>query len=80
MSFALRLQERSIMDEIIALNKALEFAKSNGMSREEVAAKAGVYNGTISKWLKGKTSPTCINLAAVINACGFNVDLFLWEA
>ena len=68
------------MDELRALNSALDFAKSNGMSRADIAHKAGLDGGTIYSWLKRDTSPTCVNLAAVINACGFNVNLHLWTA
>ena len=65
------------MNEIERLKTALEFAQSNGKSKADVAHDAGFDYGTINKWLRGYSSPSCINLSAVINACGFDVDLTL---
>ena len=68
------------MNEIETLKAALEFAKSQGISKADVAHDAGIDYGTINKWLRGFSSPNCINLAAVINACKLDVTLTLGKA
>tara|TARA_R110000851_G_scaffold87224_1_gene190138 strand:+ start:806 stop:1009 length:204 start_codon:yes stop_codon:yes gene_type:complete len=57
------------------LREALDYAKSNGLRVADIAKLSGVSHVTISLWLNGKSVPTILNLAAVINACGKQLKL-----
>ena len=61
------------------LVQALAHAKVKGLSRFKVAAKAGVTEGSISNWLKGKSAPNIMTLGYVINACGYQLKLTMYK-
>ena len=57
------------------LVEALAGAKARGLSRFNVASKAGITETTIYNWLNENNSPNIMMLAAVINACGYQIKL-----
>ena len=62
------------MNGIEALRHSLDESK---IRRMFIAEQSGVDNTTINKWLRGATSPTLVNLEAVINTCGFVMNTTL---
>ena len=62
------------------LIKALAHAKSRGLSRFKVAAKAGVTEGAIQHWLSGRNAPNIMTLGYVINACGYQFKITMHKA
>ena len=57
------------------IREALDHAKDNDLRVSDIAKRSGVSHVTISFWLNGKSVPTILNLAAVINACGKQLKL-----
>lgn len=53
--------------------KVQELAKKNGFSIREVERKAGLENGTISKWI-GNVSPRFENALKVADVLGIDVN------
>ena len=51
------------------LKKALE-----GKNLREISFFSGIREATIKNWLDGKSSPTLVNFAAVINTCGYQLE------
>ena len=62
------------MNGIEALRHSLTVSQ---LKRKDVTAGSGLCNTAINKWLRGATSPTLVNLEAVINTCGFIMNTTL---
>jgi len=60
------------VSHVVALKAALKYAKSNGVTRRDIAAIANVTEKTIANMLGNKHKTTLINWASVIHACGAN--------
>ena len=62
------------MNAIEALRQSLN---NSQLQRKDIAEKSGVNRVTINKWLRGETSPTLVNLEAVVNTCGLTLNITL---
>ena len=59
------------------LREALASAKASGLTQADIARKSGVSHVTVHHWLTNSSTPTILNLAAVINACGKQLKVSL---
>ena len=66
-----RLEEPTIAE---LLGEARRWA---GLTQGELAAKVGTTQSAISRWERGHDTPRADTLAALLRACGYEVDMVL---
>ena len=64
------------MEQLFSQEKLIEARESATVSREMVAANAGVSLTTIRSWELGLTRPNADKLATIANTCGVEIGYF----
>ena len=62
------------------LQIALDAAKANGMTRRDIAWRAGVTETSIYNYLNGQARANAGGVISVINACGYHLKFTLETA